>query len=351
MYNLMIVEDEEIIRKSLAGEPFWTELGFTVVGMSGNGTEAIQMMADAKPDVILVDIVMPHMDGIELIRNIRNTDKSVRCVILSAYDEFKYAQRAIELDVSAFLVKPVKDHELKHVFAKIYGEIFREKQEIRDGGNIRELMSEMAEALHSGDAAKVKATNKRFFKCFDHIESRDIPKLQMICFHMMNYICMDNKQRNAAMEPYQIDMECHDRVMACETLSELQQTVEQEMLIIFAHINNRKKMQQDQFVERANAYIQSHFNQKITLEEVASVVYLHPNYFSELYKVKTGQNFSDYVTQVRIEKAKHMLSNSLLRVIDISEQVGFTDYRYFCKLFKKYTGFTPLEYRSNSLFS
>ena len=92
-------------------------------------------------------------------------------------------------------------------------------------------------------------------------------------------------------------------------------------------------------------YISEHFSNPLTLEEVAAYVHLHPSYFSTLFKSSTGSSFKEYLNMVRIEESKRLLSNTDYSIIDIAVAVGFEDQSYFSKVFKKYTGLTPKQFR------
>lgn len=98
-------------------------------------------------------------------------------------------------------------------------------------------------------------------------------------------------------------------------------------------------------IRQAKEYIKTHFHMSVTLEEVAEVVGYNPAYFSSSFKKYTGQNFSEYLTEVRIEEAKHLLKTSQLGIAEISEQAGYSDCKYFRKIFKKTVGIKPNDYR------
>ena len=86
-------------------------------------------------------------------------------------------------------------------------------------------------------------------------------------------------------------------------------------------------------------------NRQITLDETAEHVHLHPSYFSTLFKQSTGSSFKEYLNMVRIEESKRLLANTDFSIIDIAIAAGFEDQSYFSKVFKKYTGITPKQYR------
>ena len=92
-------------------------------------------------------------------------------------------------------------------------------------------------------------------------------------------------------------------------------------------------------------YIDENYNRDIRLEDVADYVYLNANYISELFKKETGINFSKYLVQKRIETAKTFLLDTRYRINEVAAQVGYTDTKYFSRLFKEYVGVTPAQYR------
>ena len=123
MYKLLIVEDETFIRKGLkAGIP-WKDYGFRVIGEAANGREALDLVRDAPPDVVMTDIRMPVMNGLDLMQKLRESNPKVRIVILSGYDEFAYAQKGISFGASAYVLKPTKDEEIREVFCKLKNDL------------------------------------------------------------------------------------------------------------------------------------------------------------------------------------------------------------------------------------
>ena len=98
-------------------------------------------------------------------------------------------------------------------------------------------------------------------------------------------------------------------------------------------------------MKKAIAYISKNYSKNLTLEEVANDVHLNPAYFSTVFKQSCGSSFKEYLNMVRIEESKRLLANTDYSVIDIAIAVGFEDQSYFSKVFKKYTGLTPKQYR------
>jgi two-component system, response regulator YesN len=102
---------------------------------------------------------------------------------------------------------------------------------------------------------------------------------------------------------------------------------------------------QTNIIEKAKDHIENYYYQNITLNLLSEILYIHPNYLSRLFKDETGQNFSKYLMNVRIEVAKKLLTNRKLRIYQIAEMVGYGSNKYFVKVFKESTGLIPKEFR------
>ncbi len=119
MIKVLIADDEEIIRTSVAQMIPWQELGMDLVGCARNGLEALDMVSDNAPDIIITDIRMPLMDGLDLISRIRVIAPDTEVIILSGFGEFTYAQKAMSLGVKHYLLKPTRKEDLAELLRKI----------------------------------------------------------------------------------------------------------------------------------------------------------------------------------------------------------------------------------------
>lgn len=123
MYRLMLVEDEKLVRDSIIEHTAWAELGFEVVGSCSDGREAIEKLNQIVPDVVITDICMPFVDGLELASYIKTYFPDVVVVILTGYGEFEYAQRALKLRVFDFVLKPILPKEFDALLVRIRKEL------------------------------------------------------------------------------------------------------------------------------------------------------------------------------------------------------------------------------------
>ena len=119
LYSVLMVDDEREVIDVIMRRLNWEELGFTVCGSAGNGAEALEMAEELQPDVVMTDIKMPYMDGLELTRRLRSLFPDIRIIIFSGFDEFEYAKEAIRLGAEEYLLKPIDSAEIRRVFEKI----------------------------------------------------------------------------------------------------------------------------------------------------------------------------------------------------------------------------------------
>ncbi|OME86205.1 DNA-binding response regulator [Paenibacillus sp. FSL A5-0031] len=239
MYRLLLVDDEADTREALSSYFPWQEVGFQIIGQCGNGKEALNFIQNHdKIDVILTDIKMPVMSGLELAEVIHEQKHNIHVIFLSSYREFEYAQKALRYRVNNYIVKPAKYQVLLDVFAG--------------------LRDELEAAKHALDQPPSGTSN--------------------------------------------------------------------EGLII----------------TQIKAYIQNQYKDA-NLEDAAKQVYLNANYLSYLFKQKTGQNFTDYLIQVKMKVAMRLIQENQFKTYEISEMVGYSNAKNFTRTFKSYYGKTPSE--------
>ncbi len=126
MHTVFIVDDEQIIREGLCGYD-WASVGFDVVGHASNGQAALELIRESRPDVVLTDIRMPYLDGLELGKQVKQDLPDAKVVLLSGYSDFEYAKKAIGIGVAEYLVKPINIAELRETFSKLNDSLNEEK--------------------------------------------------------------------------------------------------------------------------------------------------------------------------------------------------------------------------------
>ena len=138
MYKILFVDDEEEVRKSIIKLMDWNALGFEIAGEAENGREALEKVTSLEPDVVITDIQMPYMDGLQLAEALQKEYPEKKVVLFSGYDEFEYAKQAIRLGVTGYILKPNNIGELTAVLQKLRDSIDRELEEKKDVNALRE---------------------------------------------------------------------------------------------------------------------------------------------------------------------------------------------------------------------
>ena len=130
-YTVLLVDDEEEVIRVILKKIDWSGLGFSVIGYANNGVKALELMEEYQPDVVITDIKMPYMDGLELSGHIRTDYPAARIVIFTGFDEFEYAKEAVHLEVEEYVLKPVNSTELSEVLGRLKRKLDQEIQEKR----------------------------------------------------------------------------------------------------------------------------------------------------------------------------------------------------------------------------
>ena len=140
MYTLLIVDDEWQTRKGLRELVCWQELGIEVVGDVGDGREALTLVQELKPDILLTDVRMPHMDGMELSRQVRGMLPQIAIVFISVYSDADYLRNALRLDAVDYLYKPIHMEELKRTMSSLVERLNQAAQDRAQQEHIRSLL-------------------------------------------------------------------------------------------------------------------------------------------------------------------------------------------------------------------
>ncbi|MDK2799065.1 MAG: two-component system, response regulator YesN [Clostridiales bacterium] len=142
MYKIIIVDDEEIVREGIRDNVLWNSLGIEFVGEAEDGLAACKLINSKQPDIVLVDICMPHMDGLQLTRFVKDTHPDCEVIIVTGYDEFDYAQQAIRLGVYDYILKPITCTELTELLKKIVKQLDLKKKKKKEVAQVKEQLYE-----------------------------------------------------------------------------------------------------------------------------------------------------------------------------------------------------------------
>lgn len=143
-YKVLLVDDEEEVRNAIEQRINWEELGFEVIGKAQNGVKAMEIAEKLQPDVVITDIKMPYMNGLELARNLKEENPGVRILILTGFDEFEYAKEAVHLEIEEYILKPVNANELSECLKRLKNVLDKEREEKL---NVRKLEQYYTDSL------------------------------------------------------------------------------------------------------------------------------------------------------------------------------------------------------------
>ncbi|MBS7070346.1 MAG: response regulator, partial [Streptococcus parasanguinis] len=128
MYEIMIVEDEELIRQGLTSLVDYEQFGMTVTNQAENGREAWEKFQDRPADILLTDINMPQMNGLDLAHHVKEQSPSCHIIFLTGYDDFEFARKAIKLGADDYLLKPFSKDDIEEMLAKVKGKLDKERK-------------------------------------------------------------------------------------------------------------------------------------------------------------------------------------------------------------------------------
>jgi YesN/AraC family two-component response regulator len=212
---------------------------------------AVSLAKLHRPDLIIMDVRIPELDGISAIEEIRRFLPDACISVLTAYSDFSYAQKAVSLRVFEYLLKPIKPTDFKQVFCRMIETVSKKKESLQD--------------------------------------------------------------------------------RPAETTA--------------------PKIERQSFIEESLKYIREHFKERLTLESVASKVFVNPKYFSHVFKREMGVSFTEYVIGLKIEHACKLLETTNYQAYRISIECGFSDPSYFNRVFCSQMNMTPQSYRKNACSS
>jgi len=361
MIRMMIADDEIFARNDMINYIDWQKYGIEIVGVASDGIEAYGMIWDLQPDIVLIDIKMPGLSGIDVIRKIsQENNSSPNFIIVSGYDDFSYAQQAIELDVDQYLLKPFLPTQLlKAIHRSIEKLELVKRRSVPGVFQIFDLWQNNSEDFHLSypsaeeenviQALQNDATAKEIsglVEVFWTQAKTTNPSIGALlsCGLLLSMAIIRlllDRGVSPIIDPFSsadwIQGNEEDRFLDC-----LQQ------LLIFAQEQLRATYQDiSDPVQRAVAYIDNHYQNRLNLDTVAGAVYVSSSYLSARFSQVMGIGFVEYVHTVRIQHAKDLLLTTQLKNHQIAERVGYPDHKYFAQVFKKMTTMTPSEYRES----
>jgi len=397
MWKLLIADDEPKIRRGLRTTIERIRTDMTVVAEAEDGEMAMSLVSREKPDILMIDVRMPFLNGLELIERIKGVREDCVIIVVSGHDEFEYAQRALQLRVFEYVLKPVPEDVLAGVLTRAAEELagmrrrgaylawareqlernmpLLREQHLRDWVRGRLSRTEIEEqAAFLGIQAEGSRTMALIHimerpaapqlpgEKDRRIESFAVRRLAEDVFRPFPPLvifqdeqddvaaltgCAAGPEWSRAVETIEAGAArslTHAVLIAHSPVVEGPEGVPETYEALSAEVARRSGLRS--FVLVAQGYIDSHYGEPdLTLEKVASEVQVSPGYLSRLLKRETGFSFVDYLTRVRITRAVQLMSDPAVKVYEVAEAVGYQSQHYFSRAFKRVFGRSPVEYR------
>ena len=510
MIKIMLVDDEPWIRTSLKNKINWND-SLELCAEASDGLEALQLASNLRPDIIISDVRMPGMNGIDMLKQIRQFLPDLQAIFISGYNEFEYVKSAIELSASGYVLKPIRRQELNENLNRCLEKIHRNNLLLRNTRIQLDLLHKMLESFYyrqpvssdrlqevlsdlnfnsaimnvmllrfttpdcdpeslvrhlnhiatsifqngtctvfplsqtvfgifltlrkeldllTGARSLIRQLADRFGldasialgiparSCNSLKDSFSSARDGLDLMHLYNsheiILPGQEKEDRHLFLPRNISAQILESIYSRNsidldlalkdlqdfllkspslTLSDVSHILhllmgsilrilcEQEECISLAdegisllHIISNDRPRQEvlnifssfchkaasapvktasitAIIAKAQNYLDSHYDEDISLKKMASMYYVNSSYFSVSFKKVTGKNFNEYLTGLRIEQSKILLADKNRKINQAAHAVGYDDCSYFGKTFRKITGLTPAEYQRQALSS
>lgn len=399
MLKVLVVDDEPFVREGLKLLIDWKKEGFEIVAEAKNAYEAINHIANESFDLIILDILMPKMNGIELSKVIREKySKTVNIIFLTGYLEPEYVNEAFSVKAVQYLSKPIQIEvllgTLRNIRTKIESEKENEKKYRKKVHDLKEFY--IAELLHGNKKEEYLAPLRTIFRGEQRI-------------YYIHYIFYPDKKENIElltfnkqlaelksilqerMKEYTYSVQIYlpgayeqalGIVLTEKTLKDLRLSIYEFVDKTLEEITIRKNLKivakmgkpvgditklfesyQDALAAvpytlrsreiplelRLNSYLQAHYMENLTIKSLSEKFYVNSAYLGQFFKKHNGVYLKDYLNLIRVKKAAEMLLNSNMKIYQIAESVGFQSADSFISAFSKQMNITPQKYRQGNV--
>jgi two-component system response regulator YesN len=396
MWKVMIADDEPKIRRGLRTTIERIRTDMKVVAEAEDGEMALDLVRKETPDILMIDVRMPFVNGLELIEKINEVLSDCIIIVVSGHDEFEYAQRALQLRVFEYVLKPVPQEVLATVLARAVESLSASRRQKQYTAWARDQLERNMPLLREQflrDWAHARLSPPEIVEQALFLGIDTTGSLSMAVIHVVERAAAAapaERERRLALyavrsavdeafgefTPRWVFLDDHDDIVVLarsrggqawvEAASRIEQRVVPSLCqaLIVAHAAVEDALQgvpechdvlsaevaakggHQSLVILAQQYIDAHYREPtLSLEDVASSTQISPGYLSRLLKLETGFSFVDYLTRVRITKAMQIMNDPAVKVYEVAEAVGYQSQHYFSRAFKRVFGRPPVEYR------
>lgn len=394
-WRVLIADDETIIREGIIGAVDWQGLGMKVSAEAEDGEEALERALEHSVHIMLVDLNMPIMNGISVIKHVKEQLPQCKIIIITGHDEFTYAQQALRLSVCDYILKPANPQQLMEILKKVGEELEADiqQEEYLDmaSNQISQNLDLLREQLLSNIMDR-KLVEKEVSKQLRILQLPENDPKQLGVIQIPEFFAgrtlLKEEDRdllifglgNILLEelaPYaKLFLRDHSGYMVILLWETIPEDFSEEIrkkikaclkvpislwfenipggIVSIPGIYQSCKQKIEGFtsispvIRRAREYVQDHFSEPdLTLEKVAESLNVSAVYLSRMFKQELGTSFVSILTNLRIKKAALLLKSTSLTILEIAEKVGYDTQHYFSTAFKKAMGVSPKQYRKN----
>lgn len=355
MSKILIVDDEKWTRETIKQFGKWEQYNIEVIREAGDGQEALGLIEQFSPDIVITDMKMPGVDGIELLQIVTDRFPRIKLIVVSGYDDFKYMRQAIHSKVNEYLLKPVNAKELNLALDKCTNEIksYTQSQHYKPitfsskdiSAVILEYKKTITFYLQELNFEGLEKVLQRFFnefKCAEGFDNNVHTKIEHEFILTLEQQMITNDCNVSDIFENNDDMNMGvDQTL--DAIMKKQQALGKRYIDYMINLKKRKSKVN---LQEIKDYIERNFaDSDISLEMLATKFFVSKEYLSKTYKSLFGCNITEYIVKCRMEYAKKLLQGNEFQIKSIAHMVGYEDLSYFYRVFKKYFKNSPGEMR------
>lgn len=374
MYKVLFAEDELLVRLGLQNSIPWSKYEMEVAALADNGMEAYRLFEEIHPDILITDLRMEGMDGLELVKRVREIDKECAIVVISCLNDFETLRKLIPYNINAYVLKAsISIDEVCNVLEQTKEYLISigrtAKKVIPDLEKPEDIISKYL----LGDAV---ISLEDDFEIFEHLllfsleeENKDkINKLAMdFIYELVNRQIPGEMLVPLKDKEFCVFYRSTEKKMD-ERIKRINNSIGDFLGVRFkiTHSSRRKAENLKDWFDRAYVqqyeinidensgkaliqksieYMQEHFRESLTLTDISRTIGLSVSYFSYLFKQETGKNYIEYLNEIRLLATMKDLMNTDEKVVVVAQKNGFQNLEYFSRYFKKQTGESPVRWR------
>lgn len=366
MKKVFLVDDEIVIRENMRTCIDWEKEGFVYCGDAPDGEMALPLIEKLKPDILITDIRMPFMNGLELSAIVRKMMPDIKIIILSGHDEFEYARQAIRIGVEEYCLKPFSSEDIIRML-KIVSAKGEAGARVPDGGERKWPAGEAGatailgqesfdpfildragfiEFLKVGTPAQKEERIALFAKDLKNLDWES----SLYGYYLFHDLTLSVFRE--AKEQYGEDIRTEDwlpemksRISAIRSWEEACGYLDR-LAELFWHWRSLSSDRYSVLIARVKQYVQEHYgDDRLSLNDAARHVNVSPSHLSKVFSQETGKTFIEYLVETRIRKAQELLLSTKFKSYEVANRVGYQDPHYFSNVFKRMTGMTIREFR------